>query len=259
MWILIFIIGLCIGSFLNVVILRFKKGENFVKGRSHCPKCKHTLLWYDNIPLVSYLSLAGKCRYCDKKISIQYPLVELATAVLFVLAFIQWNFYFTANYQLPIINYLILFTYFLFTAILIIIFVYDFRWYLILDKVSLPAIAIAFILNMIIGYKFTDLFLGGVIAGGFFLLQFVVSRGKWIGGGDIRLGFLIGVMLGWQKTIVALFIAYVAGAIIGFFSMIIKNKKMNSKVPFGTFLSSAAYISMLWGSEIMAWYMRLIR
>ncbi len=235
MWVIIFIIGICIGSFLNVVILRLKAEKNFVKGRSYCPKCKHILVWYDNIPLLSYFLLKGKCRYCDKKISIQYPIVELATAILFAIAFIQWDFIFTADYQLLITSYLILFTYFLFTSILIIIFVYDLRWYLILDKVSLPAIAIAFILNIIIGYKFTDLLLGGAIAGGFFFLQFVVSRGKWIGGGDIRLGFLIGVMLGWQKTLVALFIAYIAGAIIGFFLMIIKNKKMSSKVPFGTF------------------------
>lgn len=254
---IIFIIGACIGSFLNVVILRLKEEKSFVKGRSYCPNCKHQLAWYDNVPLISYIFLVGKCRYCHKKISAQYPLVEMTAGGLFVLVYIKWRTG-ILDFRFQILDFFVLLSYFIFTAILIIIFVYDLKWYLILDKVALPAIAVAFILNTILGYKFTDLLLGGVIVGGFFFLQFIISRGKWIGGGDVRLGFLIGVMLGWQKAIVALFIAYVAGAIIGIFLMIVKNKKMNSKIPFGTFLSAATYISMLWGGEILAWYLRLI-
>src|SRR4030042_6807359 len=138
----IFILGLCVGSFLNVVIFRLKEGRNFIKGRSICPKCKHKLAWHDNIPLLSYILLKGKCRHCGKKISMQYPAVELAAGVLFLIAFIKWrsisNFLPAQAGQFLISNYGLLLSYFVFTSILIIIFVYDLRLYLILDKVSIP-------------------------------------------------------------------------------------------------------------------------
>ncbi|MFH0857019.1 MAG: prepilin peptidase, partial [bacterium] len=264
-YLLIFIIGLCIGSFLNVIILRLAENKNFIKGRSYCPKCKHKLFWYDNIPLISFILLKGKCRYCHNRISIQYPLVELATAILFILAFKHW--YAISNpsassgqvFQFPISNYLLLFSYFIFTAILIIIFVYDFRWYMILDRVSVPAIITVFCLNLYLGKSVMDLLIAAFAIGGFFLLQFLISKGKWIGGGDIRMGFLMGMMLGLKNGAAALFISYILGALVGIFLIIMGKKKMQSRMPFGTFLAVGAYIAMLWGQEIIGWYVNLIR
>ncbi|OGF23339.1 hypothetical protein A2Y83_01330 [Candidatus Falkowbacteria bacterium RBG_13_39_14] len=259
----IFILGLCVGSFLNVVIFRLKEGRNFIKGRSICPKCKHKLAWHDNIPLLSYILLKGKCRHCGKKISMQYPAVELAAGVLFLIAFIKWrsisNFLPAQAGQFLISNYGLLLSYFVFTSILIIIFVYDLRLYLILDKVSIPAIIAAFVLNIILERNYWNLLLAAIIVSGFFFLQFLISKGKWIGGGDIRLGFLMGVMLGWPNAIFALFLAYIIGSITGIGLIVFGKKKMESRVPFGTFLAPAIYIAMLWGGEILRWYMGFLR
>ncbi|MFH1029795.1 MAG: prepilin peptidase [bacterium] len=255
--IIVFIFGLCVGSFLNVVIFRLREGKKFIKGRSICPNCKHEILWYDNIPLISYFFLKGQCRHCRKKISMQYPAVELATAVLFLIAYVRWKIIF--NFQFSIFNYGYLFLYLLFTSILIIIFVYDFRWYLILDKISIPAIIIALVVNLSLGYSILNLLGASLAAGGFFLAQFLVSKGKWIGGGDIRFGFLIGIMLGWPNTILALFSAYMMGSVVGLGLIIFGKKKMGSRVPFGTFLASATYIVMLWGESILRWYIGFLR
>jgi len=243
-YIIIFIIGLCIGSFLNVVIYRLHKKESFIKGRSYCPKCRHKLSWLDNIPLISWVFLKARCRYCNERISLQYPLVELAGGALFALAL------FTAD------NYLLLVSYCFFISILIIIFVYDLKWYLILDKVTVPAIAAAGLFNIILGHSIFNLLSAAFAISGFFLLQFLISKGKWIGGGDIRLGFLMGIMLGWPIAIAALFISYIAGAIIGVGLIITGKKKMSSQVPFGTFLSVGTIIALLYGDMLMRWIMR---
>lgn len=264
-YLLMFCFGILIGSFLNVVIFRLKENKNFVKGRSYCPKCKHKLSWDDNIPLLSFILLRGKCRYCGKSISSQYPLVELATGLLFLIAYIEWykisNFIpsHTMGLEFQVSNLGLLLTYFIFTSILIIIFIYDLRWYLILDKISIPAIIISFLLNLLLGKEIFSLLLASSAVGGFFLLQFLVSKGKWIGGGDIRMGFLMGMMLGWPNAIVALFISYILGSVSGLLLIAIGKKKMQSQVPFGTFLAIGTYISMLWGHEILIWYVNLIR
>lgn len=257
MFFLIFILGLSVGSFLNVVICRLKEEKKFIKGRSYCPKCKHILRWYDNIPLISFIILEGKCRYCRKKISLQYPLVELGTGILFALAFLKWEMEVLSG--LGYKPYLLLISYFIFISFLVIIFVYDLRWYLILDRVSAPAIITALILNLLLGYSFLNLILAAGIIGGVFLLQFLVSDGKWIGGGDIRLGFLMGVMLGLSRGIVAFFIAYFLGSIIGIILVAMKRKKMSSRIPFGTFLTVGVLISMFYGDAIARWYIGLLK
>ena len=143
----VFLFGLAIGSFLNCVIYRLEKKQSFLKGRSYCPHCKHILSWQDLIPVFSFLILRGKCRYCRKKISLQYPLVELATGSLFLLIFIYFNNLLVTRYWLLVTGYWLLIT-----SFLIIIFVYDLKHYIIPDKVIYLAIAIAFLYNLITGY-----------------------------------------------------------------------------------------------------------
>ena len=143
-------------------------------------------------------------------------------------------------------------------SVLVVVFVQDFNWYIILDRVILPATAIVFVSNILFGYDFLNLILGAFIAGGFFYLQFIISKGKWIGGGDIRLGLFMGASLGFYIVLVALFIAYILGSIVGIILILIGKKSMGSKLPFGTFLAPATLIALFWGQNILDWYIGLI-
>ena len=250
----VWFLGLAIGSFVNSLAWRLYEKKT-LKGRSVCPNCGHNLTWYDNIPLLSFVLLKAKCRYCSQQISWQYPLVEFITASLFTLAFYYNPLfpYFATNDVLEagltlIRNWLLI-------AILTTIFVMDLRWYVIVDKVSLPASVIILAINLYLGLPWQNLALAGIIGGGFFLLQFVVSRGKWIGGGDIRLGLLMGLTLGWPQVAVALFLAYILGSIYGVLFIILGKKDLQAKVPFGTFLSLGTLITLFWGQQILNWYL----
>jgi len=269
---LILLFGLAIGSFLNCLIWRLHTRESLID-RSHCPKCGHKIAWYDNIPLLSFLLLRGRCRNCHEPISIQYPLVELVTGLLFVLAFYQ-NFGVSelscvTCYVLPVMR--LLRDWFV-IAVMIVIFIYDLRWYLILDVVSLPAAGIILASNLYLGnttynicrlenlwscnaLSWSGMLISAIIGGSFFLAQFIVSRGRWIGGGDIRLGLLMGFILGWPFILVALMIAYFLGSIAGLGLVAANRKKWGSQIPFGVFLTTATIITMFWGSGILKWYL----
>ena len=249
-----FILGLIIGSFINCLLWRLYKKESMM-GRSYCPKCKKQIVWYDNIPILSFLFLRGKCRSCKKKISIQYPVVELITGVLFTLVF-YFNFQ-SLNFEFLTFDskFMIqLFRDLFFVSVMVIIFIYDLKWYMILDKITLPSIVIIFTLNLFLGFEWTSLLLAGFVGGGFFLAQFLVSKGKWIGGGDIRLGLLMGVMFSWPMILLSLFLAYLLGSFISIFLIIFGKKKWGSQVPFGVFLTPSSIIILFWGQQILNWY-----
>lgn len=271
---LVFLFGLSIGSFLNALIWRLMQKESMM-GRSYCPECRHQLAWYDNIPLFSFAFLRGKCRYCHKPISFQYPIVELVTALLFFYAY-YYNLDLSGAHQIT--NYKLQITQLLrnwfLIAVMMVVFVIDFRWYLILDVVSLPASAIIFGLNLFIGnttynlcrwenlwscnqFSWSGLLISGIIGLSFFLLQFLVSNGKWIGGGDIRLGLLMGLALGWPYVIVAIFMAYIAGSIFGLSMMMVGKKEWGSKLPFGCFLAPATIVTLFWGKAVLFWYINI--
>jgi len=265
-YLLIFIFGLIVGSFLNCVIFRLEKGKSFLKGRSHCPDCKHTLAWHDLIPVLSFIILKRRCRYCKKPISWQYPLVEIATGILFVL--IINNQLSVINYQLSIISYIY---YLLIISLLIIIFVYDLKHFIILDKVLFPAIAISF-LYLIINNQLlparivTQSAAGGIInyflsalgAFTFFLFIYLISKGRWLGFGDVKLAILLGLLLGWPRIILALFLSFVIGGIIGLGLIVFSKKKLKSEVPFAPFLIFGTLIALFWGELIIDWYLSLI-
>lgn len=250
----VFIFGAIIGSFLNCLIWRLHKSES-IMGRSYCPKCKGKIIWYDNIPILSYLFLRGKCRKCHKRIAVQYPLIELVAGILFLVAFFM-------NYKsrvLGITNYELFDSQFVIQllrdwfliCIMIIIFIYDLRWYMILDIVTIPACLIIFILNLFIGISWLNLLISGIIGGSFFLIQFLVSGGKWIGGGDIRLGLLIGLALGWPNVLLAVFLAYIIGSFVGVGLIVFGQKKWSSKLPLGTFLSLSSIIILFFGQYLI--------
>ena len=256
----VFILGLFVGSFLNVVIYRLHRAESFVKGFSKCLFCGHRLYPRDLIPLLSLLYLRGKCRYCRHKVSWQYFWVELATALSFVVIF--WYIFAVTdpNIFLLQLNWLLglqLIGWWVFASVLVVIFVYDLRYYLILDKVSLPAVFFALIVNILLGQSWISLILAMIIGGGFFFGQFVLSKGKWIGGGDIRLGLLMGAILGWPGVLLGLFLAYILGGIFAAGLLLFRKKHWGDKLPFGTFLALATFIILLYGDILFNWYTSL--
>ena len=248
------IFGLIVGSLLNVIIYRLKSGDKIIFGRSKCFSCQHQLGFFDLAPIISFIFLGAKCRYCKKKISWQYPLVEFFTAIIFVLGYFKY-FY-------PIFDLTNLFTYLIFIifgSVLVVIFVYDLKHYLILDEVTLPALIFAFLANFFLGYSIFNMLIASLIMAGFFLFQFVISKGKWIGGGDIRLGLVMGAMLGWPMALVALLISYVIGAVFSLGLIVCKLKKWGDQLPFGTFLTLATVITLLYGEVILRWYLTMVR
>jgi len=264
-YLIIFIFGLAVGSFLNCVIYRLEKKQSFLKGRSYCPYCKHILKWQDLIPIFSFLILKGKCHYCQKKISWQYPLVEISTALIFLLIFNfsafggsaqGWQNIFTILYLLVI------------SSFLIIIFVYDLKHYIIPDKVVYPLIGITFlyqlfgIWNLEFGiWNFKPLIcaiLSAIFASGFFLFIVFISKGRAMGIGDIKLAFFMGFFLGFPNILVALFFAFMIGAIIGIGLILMKKKTLKSEVPFGPFLITGTFIAFFWGQILINWYFKLL-
>jgi len=213
------------------------------------------------VPIVSYLALAGKCRYCGKKISWQYPAVEFSTGALFVITF----FAFHGPTFGPE------FWYFLFVlSVLIVIFITDFRDGLIPDKVILPALVIALALKLVffsfpishIPYPIPQLVYdigAGFGAGAFFYLLIVISKGKGIGGGDVKYAAFLGFALGTAKVITALFLAFLTGAAFATILILVGKKRFGQTVPFGPFLSIGAYFALIWGQQILDWYLRINR
>ena len=263
----IFIFGLIIGSFLNCLIWRLHTGES-LNGRSYCPKCRKRICWFDNIPVVSFILLRGKCRHCGKPISWQYPLVELITGLLFFFAFCV-NFHFSpfnagqaipdiyAISRFPIVDFIRLLRDWFIIAVMIVIFIIDLRWYLILDAVTLPSAVLIFFLNILLGMNWHNLLFSGIIGGSFFLFQFLVSGGKWIGGGDIRLGLLMGLAFGWPLTLLAIIMGYWIGTIVAVYLMISGKKQLSSKLPLGVFLSLSSVIVLFWGEYILRSYFNI--
>lgn len=254
---LLFILGAVIGSFLNVVICRTQQNTSIVFGRSHCSQCRHQLRWYELVPIVSFLLLRGKCRKCKGVLSRQYLLVELATALLFVMVT-----YYASNVALVLAGdqdaLILLFRNLFVVCVFIIIFVYDLRWQLILDRFTLPALVVVFLTNIMLGWAIVPMVLAIAVGGGFFLLQFIASKGKWIGGGDIRLGALIGAVVGWPVVVVALFMSYIIGAVTLSPLLLFGRARLGALVPFGTFLVVGALVSMMWGERIVIWYLGLL-
>jgi len=259
---IVFLFGLIIGSFLNCVIYRLalpsaNEGGG-LKNRSYCPHCKHLLSWQDLIPVFSFIFLKGKCRYCQKPISLQYPIVEISTGLMFLLIFNQFSigeedfvlfFTFASTNGSSVFNFLNLIYYWTIASFLIVIFVYDLKHYIIPDKVIYPAIAIALIFNYSI--------LSAILAAAFFLSIVLISRGKWMGVGDIKLAFFMGLVLSWPNILLALFLAFFIGATVGV-GLIISNKKtLKSEIPFGPFLVTGTFLVLFWGNELISWYQGL--
>ncbi len=237
-----FVLGLIFGSFLNSLLFRFYYNLSLWE-RSFCPECKKILKIKDLIPLFSFFMLKGRCRFCRQKISNQYWLVELATGFLFALFFIKYQ---------SLTLFLVRDLFFIF--VLIFIFVFDLKHYLILDKVIYPAIIIGLFINLYLGLSIVDLLIGFVVSGVFFFLQYILTKGQGIGLGDVKLGLLIGVMLGWPLILPSIALAYIIGGLTALILLLFRRKKFGDVLPLGTFLSVATVIVLLWGDKILSFY-----
>ena len=241
MIIFVFIIGLLVGSFFNVVISRLDREGGILMGRSHCPKCKSQLAWHDLIPLLSYLLLRGRCRNCKESISPIYPVVELTTAIILVL------FYLKIGLPLDIGSsyYLIILSFF------ILIIFFDYLYYVIPDKLVLPLI----VYSLIYSYLFRrpelfNLLTSGLALGGFFAILYVVSHGKWIGLGDAKLSLLIGLVLGYPLGALAVVFSIWIAALVGMVLIIMRRASLKSELPFGSFLSIISIIFIIFQNEL---------
>ncbi len=247
--ILIFIFGGVIGSFLNVLIFRHNTGESVVYSGSRCLHCGKRLKWPELIPILSFLIQRGRCRHCGSKISWQYPIVEFLTGLVFVLIF--WKI---SNYSLLITSYWLLVF-----SLFIIIAVYDVRHQIIPNKIVYFLIFLAFSWWLLIDRSFFDFF-GGLVFFGLFWLFWFVSSGRWMGLGDAKMALAIGWLLGAFNGFMAILLAFWIGALTGVFLLLFASKKfkMESRIPFGPFLSLGALIAFLFGNNILQIYLNII-
>lgn len=244
MYTLAFIFGAAIGSFLNVCIFRLPENNSIIKPSSQCPYCHHPIRFYDNIPIISYFVLQGKCRDCRGRISWRYPLVEIITALLSLILFLKFGLS---------LNFLV---FFIFTAVLIVITFIDLDHQIIPDVLTLPGIPLFFLAAVfLVKVPWKDALIGLLIGGGVLMTiaivyEFITKR-EGMGGGDIKLLAMIGGFFGWQSLIFVLLFSSFTGAIIGITAMIIKKQDTKYAVPFGPFLSAAAVAYIFWGEAFM--------
>lgn len=243
-FIIIFVFGAVIGSFLNVVILRLPESdESIVHPSSHCPGCKEPLKWYDNIPLLSYFFLRGKCRKCGQNISWQYPVVELLSAVL---ALTLWIFY---PWHIFVIRYIFV------CALLVIIWI-DIRYQIVPDLITIPGILLGFCLAFLnpVLYWF-DSALGIVMGGGIFYLvalcYYLLTKRQGMGGGDIKFMAMIGAFLGWQSLPFVIFASSLMGSLVGLVAMAKQKKGGQTVIPYGPFLAVAALMYIFFEKQII--------
>lgn len=263
MIIFLFLIGLCLGSFVNAFVYRFrfnslkknKRKLSILNGRSICPKCKKQLSTLDLIPLLSWAFLRGRCRYCKAKISVQYPLVEIITGFLFAFSYYFWRFGFTKLGIALFIIWLLVLTGF------VILSVYDFLYKILPTKIIYCLGLLIVLYNLLFILKTKNIYIsigfiiGCFLLGGLFYLLFQISQGKWIGGGDVRLGFLLGLLVGGPLiTILLLFIASISGTIASVPFILEGKITKKSTIPFGPFLILGAIIVFFFGQQIVNWY-----
>jgi leader peptidase (prepilin peptidase)/N-methyltransferase len=247
-----FIIGACIGSFLNVCIYRIPLSKSIVAPGSMCPRCGNPIRFYDNIPILSYLWLRGRCRQCRTPVSLRYPLVELLTALLFTAVAHRFGISLEAG------------IYMAFSAVMVTITFIDIDHRIIPDRISLPGILLCFLAALALPNMGWKAALLGILVGGGTL--FVVAWGyslltgkEGMGGGDIKLLAMIGALLGWQGVVFTIFSASLLGTVVGLGLMVRTRSDMKLAVPFGPFLAAGALAYIFVGPELVAWYFGLMR
>ena len=243
---IIFILGLMIGSFLNVVIYRIPKGESILISRSYCPNCETKLQWYDLIPVLSFLMTKGNCRYCEASISWQYPVVELITGVLFLGLYLKFGITVQFGALLILISLLIASS------------IIDYRLQIIPNKITYFGIILGLIFSLIFDYISIKLaLLGLIIPAGFLLLIALITKGG-MGIGDVKFAAMIGTFIGPKLTLIGIFLGALIGSIIGLVLLLLGQKTRKSKLPFGPLIALGSLVMIFGGQKIINWYLELI-
>lgn len=269
-YVLVGLLGVSLGSFVNALVWRMREQEMYkktgskksdlsiVNGRSMCVHCKHELAWYDLVPVFSWLMLGGTCRYCKKTISWQYPVVELFVAVLAIFSLLYWPFTLSSA-----LEWLVFVAWVIGLVPLVALVIYDIRWMIMPTSLiyAFDVIALILVALLSISTKSWDAtssaVIGSIVIGGFFWIMYQISNGKWIGGGDVRYGFAMGAVLGWQKALFGLALASYLGTALVLVLLILGKYRKKMRIPFGPFLITATYLSMLFGQQAIDWYKSL--
>ncbi len=249
---LVFVFGICIGSFLNVCIFRLPESKSIVRPGSMCPNCSTPIRFYDNIPILSYIALRGKCRYCKAAISFRYPVVEFISGLFAVGIFLKYGIGLEAV------------IYYTFTAALLVITFIDVDHQIIPDVITLPGIPLFFAASFALPkITLVESILGILIGGGsLFLvawLYHLLTRKEGMGGGDIKLLAMMGAVIGWKGAFFTIFVASAIGTVAGLLIILKTRKTMKLAVPFGPFLAIGGIAYILFGPQLIAWYFNLLR
>ena len=239
-------LGLAIGSFLNVVIHRVPRKASIISPGSHCPACGYSLRAIDNIPVVSYALLLGRCRKCRARISLRYPAVEVTTAAIFVLHYFVFGW-------TPLLAVRLLFA-----ASMVALFVIDLEHRLLPDVITLPGIVVGLAASLVLQPGLRDALIGMLAGGGVLWAigeaYYRYSGEEGMGGGDVKMLAMIGAFLGWQQVLITLVFSSIAGAVIGILVLVIRRGGLKYALPYGTFLAIAGIVASLYGEQIFRWY-----
>ena len=245
------VLGLVVGSFLNVCIYRLPRGQSVNWPGSRCTTCDRSLAWYENIPIVSWVVLRGRCRTCGERISVMYPIVEAITAAMFIAGYFIYGWTPLLAVRLA------------FTCAMIVLFVIDLQHYLLPNVITVPGIVIGFALSLVLppGWKAS---LIGLIAGGGLLFAIAEAwyrfRGiEGLGMGDVKMLAMIGAFLGWKLMLLTLVLASFSGSIVGVIVMMLRKESLKYALPFGTFLAVGAMVAAAAGDRLVAWYLGIYK
>jgi leader peptidase (prepilin peptidase)/N-methyltransferase len=255
----VFLIGACIGSFLNVCVYRIPKRLSLIRPGSHCPRCGSPVRWWDNIPILSYILLRGRCRDCGVRISVQYPLIESLTALFLLLVYYQFGF------SVSFIGYSI------FSVLLILIFFIDLHHLIIPDLLTVPGIGLGVLFTWLAGRApaaigrpwlaegLRESLIGAVVGASILLLAAYLGKLAYkkdvMGGGDVNLAAMVGAFLGWKFLLLTLFISFLSGSVAGLILVGARRKTMASQIPFGPFIAGSALFVLIHGEGLLAFYL----
>jgi leader peptidase (prepilin peptidase)/N-methyltransferase len=244
--VLVGVLGLSVGSFLNVCIHRLPAEQSLVRPRSYCPRCRSPLRWYDNVPLLGYVMLRGRCRTCETPISLMYPFVEAVTAVVFLAGYLLFGA------RLLLVSRLV------FACAMIVLFVIDLRHRILPNVITLPGVLIGFVFSWFLPPGWFDSLIGIAAGGGVLLLMaeayYRIRKEEGLGMGDVKMLAMIGAFLGWKLMLVTLVLSSFMGSMIGLTMIALKKGDMKYALPFGTFLAVGALVSSVAGDALLRWY-----
>lgn len=246
---LLILVGLSVGSFVNVLIDRLPRGQTVTWDRSRCDHCHRTLRWFELIPLVSYIVLGGRCLRCKKKLKFQYPAIETVVALGFVLIY--------HVFSPPPVALIALLVMYVASVVMVVV---DERHQILPDSmiVLLLAGALVWVASTVSMELWIGHIISGVLSGGGLFLIWAATRGRGMGFGDVKLAFVLGILLGFPGIVVSLYVAFLTGALVGVILILAKAKGLKSKIAFGPFLIAGGFVAFLWTNQIMSWWKELL-